>query len=59
METETCTTCNIEKHTNKFYKKCTECKACDRKRGLKHYYENKDKYQFDKKNIMKEREMEY
>ena len=38
-----CTICNIEKHINNFYKKYTECTDCNRARGLKRYYENKDK----------------
>ena len=38
-----CTICNIEKHTNNFYKKYTECIDCNRARGLKRYYENKDR----------------
>ena len=43
MNTKTCTICNIEKHINDFYKKYTECIECNRARGLKRYYENKDK----------------
>ena len=43
MDTKTCTMCNIEKHTNNFYKKYSECIDCNRARGLKRYYENKDK----------------
>ena len=43
MDTKTCTMCNIEKHINNFYKKYTECIDCNRARGLKRYYENKDK----------------
>ena len=35
--------CKNEKHTNNFYRKFTECKDCNRTRGLKLYYENKDK----------------
>ena len=38
-----CTICSIEKHINNFYKKYTECIDCNRARGLKRYYENKDK----------------
>ena len=38
-----CNICNIEKHINNFYKKNTECIDCNRARGLKRYYENKDK----------------
>ena len=43
MENKTCTMCNIEKDINNFYKKQTECKDCNRKRGLKRYYESKEK----------------
>ena len=43
MNTKTCTICNIEKDINNFYKKYTECIECNRARGLKRYYENKDK----------------
>ena len=38
-----CTICNIEKDINNFYKKYSECRDCNRARGLKRYYENKDK----------------
>ena len=43
MDTKTCSMCNIEKHINSFYKKYSECRHCNRKRGLKRYYGNKDK----------------
>ena len=43
MDTKTCSVCSIEKHINNFYKKYTECKDCNRARGLKRYYESKDK----------------
>ena len=43
METKTCSMCKIEKHINNFYKKFSECEDCHRKRGLKRYYEKKDK----------------
>ena len=43
MDTKMCTICNIEKDTNNFYKKYTECIDCNRARGLKRYYENKEK----------------
>ena len=43
MNTKTCTICNNEKNTNNFYKKHSECIHCNRARGLKRYYENKDK----------------
>ena len=43
METKFCTMCNIEKHINNFYKKYSECRDCNRTRGLKRYFENKNK----------------
>ena len=43
MDTRMCTMCNIEKHINNFYKKYSECRDCNGARGLKRYYENKDK----------------
>ena len=43
MDTKMCTICNIEKDTNNFYKEYTECIDCNRARGLKRYYENKDR----------------
>ena len=43
MDTKICSMCNIEKHINNFYKNFTECIDCNRARGLKRYYENKDK----------------
>ena len=43
MKGKTCTLCNMEKHINNFYKSFTECKDCNRTRGLKRYYKNKDK----------------
>ena len=43
MNTKMCTICNIEKDINNFYKKYSEWRDCNRTRGLKSYYENKDK----------------
>ena len=44
MNSKTCTMCNIEeKQINNFYKKYSECRDCNRARGLKRYYENEDK----------------
>ena len=43
MDTKTCTICTIEKDINNFNKKYTECIDCNRARGLRRYYENKDK----------------
>ena len=41
--------CNIEKHINKFYKKYSEYKDCNIKRGVKRYYDNKDKISIQQK----------
>ena len=35
--------CNMQKDINNFYKRFSECKDCNRTRGLKRYYKNKDK----------------
>ena len=43
MENKICTVCKIEKHINNFYKKYSECKACNTKRGVKRYHNNKGK----------------
>ena len=43
MENKICTVCKIEKHINNFYKRYSECKACNIKRGVKRYHNNKDK----------------
>ena len=43
MESKICTQCNLEKHIDKFYKKYSECKVCNIKRGVKRYFDNKDK----------------
>ena len=50
MNTKTCTICNIEKDINNFYKKYSEGIDCNRARGLKRYYENKDKILLQKQN---------
>ena len=43
MDTKICSMCNIEKYINNFYKKNSKCRDCNRIRGRKRYYENKDK----------------
>ena len=43
MDTKICSMCNFEKHINNFYKKHSECRDCNRTRGLKRHYENKEK----------------
>ena len=35
--------CNIGIHINNFYKKHSECKDCNRARGLERYYDIKNK----------------
>ena len=49
MESKTCTQCNIVKHINNFYKKYSECKDCNIKRGVKRYFDNKDKISVQQK----------
>ena len=41
--------CNIEKHINEFYKKYSECKACNIERGVKRYYIIEDKISYQQK----------
>ena len=43
MDNKICTVCKIENHINNFYRKHSECKDCIIKRGVKRYYNNKDK----------------
>ena len=43
MERKLCTRCNIEKNIEDFYNKYTECKTCNNKRSLRHYYEKRNK----------------
>ena len=43
MENKNCTVCKFEKQINNFYKKYSECKNCNIRRGVKRYYYNKDK----------------
>ena len=47
-----CTKCKIEEDINKFCKKYSECRDCNRTRGLKLYYENKDKISNQQKKII-------
>ena len=41
--------CNIEKHINNFYTKSSKCKECNIKRGVKRYYDIKDKISIQQK----------
>ena len=43
MESKVCVVCNAEKSIDNFYNKYRECKQCIIQRGMKRYYENKDK----------------
>ena len=49
MDNKTCTVCKIEKHINNFYKRYSECKDCNIKRGVKRYFNNKDKISIQQK----------
>ena len=49
MESKICTQSNIEKHINNFYKKYSEHKDCNIKRGVKRYYDKKDKISMQQK----------
>ena len=49
METKNCTQCNIEEHINNFYSKFSECKSCNTQRGVKLYFDNKDKVSIQQK----------
>ena len=59
MDTKTCTMCNIEKHIINFYKKYTECKDCNRARGLERYYDNKNEISKQQKIYYGKVKMEY
>ena len=49
MDNKTCTVCNTQKHINNVYKKYSECKDCKIKRGVKRYFDNKDKISIQQK----------
>ena len=49
MENKICTVCKIVKHINIFYRKYSECKDCNIKRGVKRYYNNKGKRSIQQK----------
>ena len=49
MENKICNVCKVEKQINNFYKKYSECKACNIKRGVKRYYDNKYKISIQQK----------
>ena len=49
MDNKTCTVCNTEKHINNFYKRYSEYKKCNIRRGVKRYYDNKDEKSIQRK----------
>ena len=49
MENKICTVCNVEKQIHNFYKKYSECKACNIKRVVKRYHDNKNKISIQQK----------
>ena len=59
MDDKTCTVCNIEEHIINFYKKFSECKDCNSKRGVNRYYDNKDKTSIQQKLFYEKKEINY
>ena len=57
MDNKTCTVCNIEKQINKFYKRYSEGKDCNIKRGVKRYSDNKGKLSIQQKNYYEKTEI--
>ena len=49
MESKICTQCNIEKHIKNLYKKYSECKNCNIKRGVERCFDNEDKISMQQK----------
>ena len=49
MERKFCIVCNNEKQINKFYNKFSECEDCNIKKGVKRYYDIKDKISIQRK----------
>ena len=49
MDIKICIVCNIEKFINNFSKQYSECKDCNIKRGVKRYYNNKDRISIQQK----------
>ena len=39
MDSKTCSMCKIEEHMNNIYRKYSECRDCNRAKGLKRYNE--------------------
>ena len=59
MGNKICTVCNIEKQINKFYKRHSECKDSNIKRGVKRYNDNKDKTSIQQKTHYEKIEINY
>ena len=59
MKSKNCTQCFIEKHINSSYKRYSECKKCINKRGIKRYYDNKDKISIQQKRYCEKKEINY
>ena len=49
MESKICTQCDFEKYINNFNKKQSECKDCKIKRGVKRYFDDKEKITIQQK----------
>ena len=49
MHNKTFNVCDFEKYVNNFHKKFSECKDCNIKRGVKRYYDKKDKISIEQK----------
>ena len=56
MDNKICTVSNIEKHINNFYKKHSECKDCNIRRGVQRYYDNKDKILIQQKDYYEKKD---
>ena len=52
MGSKFCTLCNFEKHINSLQKKYSEGEDCKIERGVKRYYNNKDKITIQQKIIL-------
>ena len=50
--------CKNEKQIEDFYKKYSECKNCNSKRGLEHYYDNKEIIT-DQRKLFYEKKIDY
>ena len=48
-ESKVCVVCNSEKSNDSFNNKYEECKPCNIETKLRRYYDNKDKYSYQRK----------